>query len=439
MNRAFGGLRQLGKLAKHALSPPWVCCSLVVLLGSWASPALGNFRVGGFGTVGYSVLLESTTKDGGQLEEYSGVSSKGTLRNLTRFGLNISKDITENAMLALQVVANGADLFHGTENDHQFKVSANLAALRYEYEAYTFLVGLIPTANFIISDLIQVGYSYLYAQPPKGYYRFADTETLTGLRATRYFEMGDLYTNVIVTLGEVLYNKTVEDQSTYDTDSSFTYSLHLENEYRNHFFRVGYILFPSFRHSRTFKRIATVGGNTIELESVGSCIDSDMQATGFAYRGTFFEDFQVLGELAVREVELGRCRGVLERTEKAVQTDWSSYISLSYQLGRFTPRVGFTDFKRSIDTAEATAFATRNVPDGPVREATRQAIDKELQDLVAQQGSSYSLGLNYQISSQIILKTEIEHHEATEDDINGYYMPPKSTATVLNVSLDYVF
>lgn len=428
MNRALGRLRQ--RLATMAMSS---------LLAISTMPAYADFLIGGFGTVGYSVLLGSTTEDGGRIDEFSGVNAKGTLRNLTRFGLNISKEINEHTMMTLQLIANGADLFHGTEKDHQFRVRANLAGLRFEHDHYTFLIGLIPTANFIISDLIQVGFSYQYAQPPKGYYRFADVESIAGMRASRYFELGDLYTNVILTAGEVIYHKTIEDNSTYNTRSSYTYSLHFENEYRNHMLRIGYILFPSFRHTRRFKSVISQGGNELEVEAVGSCIDSDMMAMGTAYRGTFFDDFQILAELAIREIKLGRCFGALAHTEKMIQRDWSTYISLSYQLGRFTPRLGFTDFARTADTEEATAYATRNVPDGPVREATRATIDKQIQDRVAQAGSSYTLGLNYQISSQIILKTEVEHHEAIEDDINGYYMPPKSTATVLNVSLDYVF
>lgn len=430
MNRAIGRPRQL--LTRLGLSS-------LLAIGTLAVPARGNYRVSGFGTVGYSVLLDSTSKNGAKVGEFSGVNAKGTLRNLTRFGLNISKELNDHTMIALQLVANGADLFHGTDDDNEFRVRANLAGLRYEVGEYTFLIGLIPTANFIISDMIQVGYSYLYAQPPKGYYRFADTETISGVRASRYFELGDLYTNVILTAGEVHYKKSIEDGSTYYTRSSYTYSLHFENEYRNHFFRIGYILFPSFRHTRTFKTIVNQGGTDLEMEAVGSCIDSDMMAMGVAYRGAFFDDFQVLAELATRDIELGRCIGALERTEKMIQRDWSSYISLSYQMGRFTPRLGFTDFRRTAETEAATAYATRDIPDGPVRTATRAAINKELQDRVAQAGSTMTAGLNYQVSSQIILKSEVEFHEAIEDDINGYYMPPGSTATVLNLSIDYVF
>lgn len=404
-----------------------------------AQPAHSEFRIGGFGTVGYSVLADSETKTGGTLEEFSGVTSKGTMRNLTRFGLNFTKDISDNAMITVQFIASGADLFHGTDDRHQFRLYSNLAGIRFEVEDYAFLVGLIPTSNFIISDLIQVGYSYLYSQPPKGYYRFADVESLAGFRGSRYFELGSLYINAILTMGEVLYHKTVEDNSTYNTRSSYTYSLVLENEYQNHFFRAGYILFPAFRHSRRFKTFQNIQGNDVEMVAVGSCANSDMTAWGIAYRGTYFDDFEILAEMANREIQTLECSGALEKSEKLRQYDRASYVSLSYALGKFTPRLGYAVFDRSIDTEEATAHATRAIPDGPVRVATRAAIDKELQARVAQTGYSLTAGLNYQINSQIILKTEMERFFAPDDTINGYYMPAGSTATIFNVSLDYVF
>lgn len=410
---------------------------------SLSTSARADFRIGGFGTVGYSVLADSSTPNGGRLQGLSGATPKGTMRNLTRFGLNISKPLSEHASIFFQLVANGSDLFHGTDRDNQFRVRSNLAGVRLDYGGYSLMLGLIPTPNFIISDYIHVGYSYGYVQPPKVYYRYADIENVVGLRASRHIEMGDLMTNVIFTAGEVIYNKSFEDNSDYNSRSSYYYSLYFENEYRDHLLRFGYILFPELKFSRDFRRVQTVGTapnqQQIEVIAPGGCKGADMTAAGIAYRGTFFEHFEVLAEASQRGLVMGGCYGVLALYEKLIQKDMASYFALSYNLGRFTPRVGMAMFDRAVNTDDATAYQTRDLPDGPLRTATRAGIDKLIRDSIEEKGATYSVGLNYQIDQQTLLKTEVEHYVATDENINGYYMPPDSTATIVNISVDYVF
>lgn len=410
---------------------------------SLSTSAQADFRIGGFGTVGYSVLADSSTPNGGRLEGVSGVNAKGTMRNLTRFGLNISKPLSEHASIFFQLVANGSDLFHGTDRGNQFRVRSNLAGVRLDFDGYALMLGLIPTPNFIISDYIHVGYSYRYAQPPKVYYRYADIENVVGMRASRHIELGDLMTNVIFTAGEVIYDKTFEDNSDYGSRSAYYYSLYFENEINDHLLRFGYILFPDLKFSRDFRQVQTVGTapnqQQIEVIAPGGCNGNDMTAWGIAYRGTFFEDMELLAEASQRDLLMGGCYGAIATFEKMHQLDMASYFALSYNIGRFTPRLGMAIFNRSIDTDDATAYQTRALPDGPLRTATRAGIDRLLKNRVEEKGTTYSAGINYQIDQQTLLKTEVEHYVATDENINGYYMPPKSTATIVNISVDYVF
>lgn len=410
---------------------------------SLSTTARADFRIGGFGTVGYSVMVGSSTPNGGQISELSGVTAKGTMRNLTRFGLNISKPLSENASIFFQLVANGSDLFHGTDEGNQFRVRSNLAGVRLDYGGYAFMFGLIPTPNFIISDYIHVGYSYNYAQPPKSYYRYADIETIVGMRASRHIEMGDLMTNIIFAAGEVAYDKTFEDASDYGSRSSFYYSLYFENELNDHLLRFGYILFPDLKFSRDFRSIQTAGTppnqQPIEVVAPGGCNNSDMTAWGIAYRGTYFDDLELLAEASGRDLQMRGCYGPLAISEKLYQLDKAAYIALSYSIGRFKPRLGLTMHHRAADADEATAYQTRNLPDGPVRTATRAGIEKVLKDRLEEKGTTYSAGLNYQIDQQTLLKTEVEHFMATDENINGFYMPPDSTATIVNITVDYVF
>lgn len=415
-------------------------CKILMWASFVSTPSYAELRIGGFGTIGYTFLA---TASDDSIDDVSGATPKGTMRNLTRFGLNINKAMTDSASIFFQVVANGANIFHGTDEGQQFRARATLAGLRLDIEDYSIMVGLLPSANFIISDYIQVGYGYHYVQPPKVYYRYADMESLTGLRVTRELDLGPINTNVIFTAGEITYDPVHEDGSAYYSRSSYTYNLHFENEYEDHLLRFGFVLMPTLSYARHFRTTQEFDNNGtqvgVEFEVIGGCRSSPLFAWGVAYKGTLWDNLELLSEFTIRDITMGGCYGVLEVIEKLKQRDFGSYMALGYSMGKFMPRLGFSLFDRSVDTAAATAYQTRDLPNGPLRNAVRSGIDKAIKERTAQKGAVYSAGLNYQVSSQIVLKTEIEHFVATESNVKGYYMPPDSSASIVHFSIDFVF
>lgn len=400
-------------------------------------------RIVGYGTVGYSLIADYKTPEGVDLpngDYFAGASTKGTFRSLTRFGLNITHSATENTSLVMQLAANGADLFHGTDEDHQFNVRTNLAGLKLNFDLLELLAGIIPTGYFLISDTMQIGATYLWAQPPKIFYRVGDSSNVVGGRVRKSLEWDDSLMTFEFMFGEMLYNKWYTSVAELDSRSSFLYSLAVEYEAEDHNFRAVFSVVPEMRYTRYdyVEKVLEPGKPPVLLKGYGGCNATALGAVNLSYDGYFTNSLRFLSEYAVRKTEFDGCFGTQLYAQKLEYLEHAAYIAFAYSIGRWTPRLLF--LKQHIEAgmdaaAEKAADRKPNLP----RPAVIAGYKAEVGKRAREKTDTYGVGLNYQWTDFVVVKGEFEHYIAPDKSINGFQLPADSNLTTFNFAIDYVF
>lgn len=422
----------------------WFVLSLTLSISSVAqAEEFGQTRIVGYGTVGYSLLANHETPEGVDMpngDSFGGATTKGTFRNLTRFGLNITHTADENTSLVLQLAANGSDLFHGTDEDHQFRVRANLAGLKLNFDLLEFLAGIIPSGYFLISDTMQIGATYLWAQPPKMFYRIGDSSNVVGGRVRKSLEWDESLLTFEFMFGEMLYHKWYDSKSEIDSRSSYLYSLAAEYETEDHNFRMTLSAIPEMNYRR-YDYAPTVlqpGQPPVIMKGYGGCRDTEVSALNISYDGFLTDSLRLQSEYALRQTNFDGCFGTQEYAQKMKFTEDAGYVAFGYVIGKWTPRLMLLKQRNAVDLDEAAEAAADRLPTLP-----RPVVIAQYKDTVGKRAKektdTFGVGLNYQWTDYIVVKTELAHYIAPDKNIRGYQLPPDSNATVFNFAVDYVF
>lgn len=411
------------------------------LLAPSESSAQDKTRILGYGSVGYSLLINTEGQEPPYGETFGGASKKGTFRNLTRFGLNLTHEASENTSILIQLAASGSDLFHGTDEEHQFNVRANLAGLKLQYELLEIMLGILPTGYFMISDTMQMGATYLWAQPPKVFYRVGDTANVVGARMRKSFDLVDehLLTLELLT-GEMLYRKWYDSDTRIDSRSSYLYSLGMHLDIGDHNLRLTYTLVPEmhFTRSEFVDSVLSPGNPPIRIEAPGGCSRILIDGITAGYDGYLSEDIRIQGEFVRRRSHFNGCYGSQVFREKVRYLEQAGYIAFAYTIGSWTPRFLILKQNIELELEEAADLFASRFP-AAQRSAARAGYVRAAKLRIEEKTDSFGLGLNYQITPYIVAKAEVEHYIAPDENIRGYQMDVDSSATLFNIAVDYVF
>lgn len=420
--------------------------AFVALLGGLLTPSAAaedKTRIVGYGSVGYSLLVTTDTPDGEELpfgDTFGGASKKGTFRNLTRFGLNITHETNDTTSILLQLAANGSDLFHGTDEEHQFNVKANLAGLKFKSDLFEVMLGILPTGHFMISDSMYMGATYLWAQPPKIFYRVGDSSNVVGARVRRSFDLDENLLTFELLAGEVDYRKWYDSNTDIDSRSVIIYSFGADLEAGDHNFHFALTTAPEMSFTRTeyTDQVLSPGNPAVRLGVPGGCKNSLLDGLSAGYDGYLTDEFRVQAEFVMRRTHFAGCYGSQAFVEKVRLLEQAGYLAFAYSLGAWTPRLLF--LKQSIG-AELDDAADHFAAKYPVfqRPIVRATYLQRVGYRVREKTDSFGIGLNRQITPFIVAKGELEYYIAPDKNIHGYQIPHDSTAMLLNVAVDYVF
>lgn len=428
--------------------PTWcalILCTASVLFAQsvTAKPQIKKTRIVGYGSVGFSLLADTNTPNDQDLpysNAFAGASSKGTMRNLTRFGLNITHVANENISYVLQLAANGSDLFHGTDEGHQFKTRANLAGLKINFDLLEVLAGIVPTGYFLISDTMQMGATYLWAQPPKAFYRMGDSFNVAGGRIRKAVEFDDRLLTFEFLAGEMLYNKWFDSNSELDSRSSFLYSFGVHLETEDHAMRLAFNAVPEMNFRRFDYKVQTPvpGKPPIRVKGNGGCRSTYIGAVNMGYDGWFTDALRVQLEYALRHTHFKGCYGTQSYVEQVKWQENSGYLAFAYSMGKWTPRLLMLKQHITVDLEDAVANFLKQYPQSqwPTVEAAYRA---SAGSRGREKTDSYGIGLNYQLTDFIVVKSELEYYMSPDKNITGYQLPADSNATLFSAAVDYVF
>lgn len=359
-----------------------------------------NMSLHGFGSLGWT---QSDNHDlgyitSGILSPYSGVDSSGTFDSDTGFGLQarVAYDIFS---ITAQVVSRGEQHY-----DPKFEWLYGAVEL---FDGLTVRGGRLRLPVYMLSESLEVGYSYNWIRPP--------VEVYNQVPITNY-DGGDItYTNTVfdwdLSLQMFYGQRNIDEENHLKLRDILGLNGSIGNEYVT--LRAGYantgmtVNAPRMNPLLNGLRNAGLGGVADELDMVDE--NGDFYEIGFTVD---YEDFLLSGEYTWL-----RTAGFRASSEA-----W--YLSTGYRIGNFTPTFTFSSFRdtdhKHLDNAIAQTAGT------PFQQMLLGLLPSQ-----SREQESITLGLRYDIDTSSLTSLPIPMMAIKAE---WQYINPKGTNGLFDTS-----
>ena len=158
------------------------------ILSVLASSSAQAIQFDGFMTTGAAMLVDIDDADKGNIYIGSlgdrGITDDLTFETDTRFGLQISSDVSEDMSVVAQILGTGVD--------GNFNAIIEWAYVDYEInDVASVHVGKIKQPVYLVNDYVEVGYAYPWIRPPaEVYYQNNPLNTVNGIELLLQFPVG---------------------------------------------------------------------------------------------------------------------------------------------------------------------------------------------------------------------------------------------------------
>ncbi len=353
-----------------------------------ASPA-SAIQFDGFFTVG------AATHDDKNDNRYIGsLGDRGITNNITfetdtRFGLQISSDIADNASVVAQILGRGVD--------SNFNAVVEWAYVDYEFNKYVSLrAGKIKQPVYLVNDYVEVGYAYPWIRPPvEVYYLNNPLNTVNGAELLLSFPIGK---------GQLSFQPYIGSNRDDIPNSGGTGFFEAEGiaGIDIKYAAPGYLMHASTFHCR---EVNTQGGLTDVPTAFGFKVDVDLNGTGkcdvtSAGLNLDLANFVVYAEWQDRTTEetLSRPFGDTEA--------W--YTTLGYRVGKWLPHITFASIKGKASTYSpgAVSCAQSSGSGGCTTPLGNVTAGTPLFNFPIAIQTSVTAGLRYEVNDSAALKIE---------------------------------
>lgn len=147
-----------------------------------ALPAQAEDKVelSGYATLGYQRIVDRSS---GAIEKAGGAYHQGDFRSLTRFGLNLVANLTDDLAAVAQLTGAGSNAIYGTPTDNI--VELQLALLRYRVADFlTVRIGKHVLPAWQNSEMIDVGIQFPWVRVPQEVHILVPVKALEGVTTT---------------------------------------------------------------------------------------------------------------------------------------------------------------------------------------------------------------------------------------------------------------
>lgn len=354
------------------------------------TPALTDqpmFKFGGFGTLGVShsslnsgdYVLDSSMPNG------VGRSSDWTASNNSRVAAHVTANFTPKVSAIFQV--DSEYRFDGT-----YRPEIEWFNVKYAFTPNVYMrVGRISLPTFMDSENRDVGYSYVWVNPPVDLYRQLSIPSSDGIDAMYRSEIGEAGNSI-----KAMYGTSTTERPTSTSTSKDMWGVFDTLEYGSATFHVGY----QQRRSSTLNLLTGVTGAWTQNKdlSVGASYDPG--------------DWFVISEWIQR------------RSTTKIS---AMYISGGYRINKFTPYLLYSQ------NSPGSFYSTSTPP-------TAAAIDR-----ANRSQSTSSLGVRWDFMRNYDFKIQYDQVKLS-DSSNGYLVnvPPNvilygTKFHVISAVVDFVF
>ena len=400
-----------------------------VVLSILVSSSVQAIQFDGFITVGGAIHDDSDNKNIyiGSLGD-RGITNNFTFETDTRFGLQISSDVTEDMSVVAQILGTGVN--------GNFNAIIEWAYIDYELNNVASIhVGKIKQPVYLVNDYVEIGYAYPWIRPPgEVYYLNNPLNTVNGIELLLQFSLGSGTLSLQPYLGsnrDVIPNAHdafFEAENIYGIDVKYSAS--------------GYIVHASTFQCEVktyggFKLTGTgVGGVAVDLNGEGDC---EVTSVGF--------NLDLANVIVYAEWQ---DRTTTDTLSRAFGDQEAYYATIGYRFGKFLPHITFASIDGKASTVTPGAVEVTTAAGPPPLPQPNDTFNFP----VAIQ-TSITAGLRYEVNDSSALKIEYQIVDVEDDpaelakanqQINyGLFNtdftknPPTDNVGILSVALDVIF
>ena len=400
--------------------------AIVAVLASAPAQAI---QFDGFMTAGAAKIVSIDDADKGNIY-IGGLGDRGITEDLTfekdtRFGLQISSDVSDNMSVVAQLLGRG--------DNNNFNAIVEWAYIDYEFHETTSMhVGKIKQPVYLVNDYVEVGYAYPWIRPPQEVYLLNNPlNTVNGIELLLQFPIGPGTLSLQPYIGSNrddipnAQGAYFEAENIYGIDVKYSgrgYSAHASN------FQCEVKTFGGFSTGSPFGTVA------VDLNGTGDC---DVTAAGF---NLDLANVVVYGEWTKRTTNDGLSRAFGDTN--------AYYATVGYRFGKWLPHLTYA----SID-GEASTYGL-STGNGAITGAGIPNPPGSLNFPVPIQ-TSITAGVRYEVNDSAALKVEYQVVDVEQDpselasanqgfnyglfNTNFTQAAPQDNVGIMSVALDVIF
>ncbi|MCG6937943.1 MAG: hypothetical protein LJE83_07180, partial [Gammaproteobacteria bacterium] len=344
----------------------------------------------GFVTAGASVHDDSKNKNtyiGGLGDR--GITNDVTFETDTRFGLQISSDVTEDMSVVAQLLGTGVD--------GNFNAIIEWAYVDYALNDIASIhVGKIKQPVYLVNDYIEVGYAYPWIRPPvEVYYLNNPLNTVNGIEFLLQFPVGPGTLSFQPYVGSNRDDIPNTQGAYFEAENIYG----IDVKYSGH----GYIV-----HASTFQcEVKTYGGGLQQItfpgDSTPTDVRLDLNGTGDCEVTSAGFNLDMANVVVYAEWQ---DRTTTDTLSRAFGDQDAYYATIGYRFGKFLPHLTYA----SIDGKASTVLGSdgrgaATIEDGSGSYYTPGVAVQTFNFPVAIQ-TSITAGLRYEVNDSAALKIE---------------------------------
>ena len=402
----------------------------IAVLSVLASNSAQAVQFDGFMTAGAAMIVDIDDADKGNIY-IGGLGDRGISEDLTfekdtRFGLQISSDVTENMSVVAQLLGRG--------DKGNFNAIIEWAYIDYEFhETSSVHVGKIKQPVYLVNDYVEVGYAYPWIRPPQEIYLLNNPlNTVNGIELLLQFSVGPGTLSFQPYLGSNRDDIPNAQGAFFEAEN--IYGMDIKYSGR------GYAV-----HASNFQcEVKTTGSFTTDNNNpFGQALNVDLNGKGDCNvtAAGFYLDMAnvvVYSEWTHRTTTdtLSRPFGDTE----------AYYATLGYRFGKFLPHITFAsiDGEASVVQPGAVTGATSALP-----------VPGGSFNFPVPIQTSITAGLRYEVNDSAALKIEYQVVDLEQDpaelqaanqgfnyglfNTNFSQSPPQNDVGIMSVALDVIF
>jgi hypothetical protein len=325
-----------------------------------------------------------------------GITENVTFETDTRFGLQISSDIADNASVVAQILGKGTN--------SNFNAVVEWAYVDYEFNKYISLrAGKVKQPVYLVNDYVEVGYAYPWIRPPvEVYYLNNPLNTINGAELLLSFPIGK---------GQLSFQPYVGSNRDDIPNSNGTGYFEAEGllGIDIKYAAPGFLIHGSSFHCR---EVNTFGSFTALAPGFGGSVNVDLNGQGKCDVDSVGLNLDLSNVVVYAEWQQRMTSDALSRPFGDTEA-W--YVTLGYRMGKWLPHLTFASIDGKASTYYDPTTGAGAVTAGPGPTYT-PGVDTFNFPVPIQ--TSVTAGLRYEVNDSAALKFEYSVVDVSTDPID---------------------